>query len=120
MPRWIVVIVTLLLVVVVAAVLTDRVARYLWERHVWACYGALASGKPLPQRFLLPAQCTCATRLVVIDNLGAPNAAVVLGFDVPRSVWSSYWFGTSSFDAYAIEIQVRNGATRATIHHGSD
>jgi hypothetical protein len=102
-----------------AASLAQSVSQRMWERRVWSCYAALGSGEtPLKARFLLPPMCRGTA--ILISNLGAPDAEVLLQFRPPQTMWLSYLMRTVDYDTYVIEIRTRDGVTRARLHHGSD
>jgi hypothetical protein len=119
MTKWALATVGVLVTLGLAAMIVQTVSREVWERKVWSCYDALGSGaRPLKRRLLLPPVCKATG--VLVSDLGAPNAQLVLGFQPPRTMWLSYALRTADYDSYAIEISTHAGITRAQIHHGSD
>ncbi len=101
------------------AIIVQVGSENLWKRRIWSCYEALGSGdRELKRRFFLPPPCRSARTLV--SDLGAPDAAIVLVFQPPGTMWLSYLTNTVEYDTYAIELHTQKGVTRAHLHHGSD
>lgn len=102
-----------------AALIVQVVSHRMWDRRVWVCYAALGSGQTaLPDRLLIPSP--CKAEVIFVTGLGTPNAAIMLGFRPPPTMWFSYMLQTVEYDSYTIEVSRRDGVTKAQLHHGSD